>query len=378
MKKILYYTTRDMTQATEGITKKIWYQIHALESYGLEVDVVYRKNDEDLYIVKNGKEKLIKHGMHRPFKVEASRFLRMYLKKHTYEGIYVRYVYDDPQFHKLLKRLKKDGTKILVEIPTYPYDSELKDNLENKIVLFLDKMYRNRMKNYVSQIAAISNKPYDTIYGIPAFELRNGVNFDEISLARRNEAFSDSINLIAVAGFAKWHAFERVINGIGEYYKKGGARKLVFHLVGDGPEAAIYRDCIKKYGLEDRVILYGFKNGKELEELYNTADIAVSSLGMHRIGFTTGQTLKSKEYGAKGLPVISEYKVPEYPEGKQYQLVVPMDESPLNIEKVIEMYDCMPKETLQEQRETIRETVRSEADIKAVMKPVAMFFNSES
>ena len=117
---------------------------------------------------------------------------------------------------------------------------------------------------------------------------------------------------------------------------------------------------------------------KELEELYNTADIAVSSLGMHRIGFTTGQTLKSKEYGAKGLPVISEYKVPEYPEGKQYQLVVPMDESPLNIEKVIEMYDCMPKETLQEQRETIRETVRSEADIKAVMKPVAMFFNPES
>ena len=61
MKRILYYTARDMTNPTEGITKKIWNQIHALESYGFQVDAVYRKNDEDLVIWKNGNEKLIKH-----------------------------------------------------------------------------------------------------------------------------------------------------------------------------------------------------------------------------------------------------------------------------------------------------------------------------
>ena len=70
MKKILYYTARDMTQATEGITKKIWNQIHALENLGYQVDAAYRKNDEDLFILHGQKETLIKHKMRRPYKVD--------------------------------------------------------------------------------------------------------------------------------------------------------------------------------------------------------------------------------------------------------------------------------------------------------------------
>lgn len=374
MKKILYYTARDMTQATEGITKKIWNQIHALEDLGYQVDAAYRKNDEDLFILHGQKETLIKHKMRRPYKVEASRFLRRYLKAHSYDGIYIRYVFDDPQFHRLLKALKHAGTKILIEIPTYPYDEELKDTLENRIVLFLDRLYRKRMKKYVDRIAAISDKKLAKIYGIPVFELKNGVNFADIQIAERNDRSKDAVNLVAVAGFAKWHAFERLINGMGEYSKNGGMRKIVFHLVGDGPEKQLYKECIEKYGLEDRVILYGFKSGQELTDIYNTADIAVSSLGMHRIGLTSGQTLKSKEYGAKGLPVISEYDVTEYPKGNQYQLIVPMDESPLDMDKIIEMYDLIEASEPQKIRARIRAKVQKKSDIKVVMRPVAEFF----
>lgn len=373
MKKILYYTARDMTNPTEGITKKIWNQIHTLESYGYTVDVAYRKNDEDLMIRRKGKERLIKHGMKRPYKVEASRFLRIYLKKNTYEGIYVRYVYDDPEFHRLLKHLHKAGTKILIEIPTYPYDAELKDNLENKIVLFLDKAFRNRMKKYVDRIAVVSQ---DTeVFGIPAFELKNGVNFDEIGLAVRNDEERDCIHVIAVAGFAKWHAFDRMISGMGEYYRAGGGREIRLHMVGDGSELTLYQELVKKYHLEERVKFYGFQSGEELEKIYSLADIALSSLGIHRIGLKTAQTLKSKEYGAKGLPIISEYRVEEYPEGIQYQLVVPMDESPVDMQAVIRMYDAMQGKR-EEERGTIRSTVRAEADIKAVMKPIDDFYRS--
>lgn len=374
MKKILYYTARDMTLKTEGITKKIWNQIGALEALGCEVDAAYRKNDEDLFIRSGGTETLIKHGMRRPYKVESSRFLRKYLKDHSYDGIYIRYVYDDPQFHRLLKALKKAGTKILIEIPTYPYDAELTDNLENRIVLLLDRLYRKRMKRYVDRIAAISDKKLAKIYGVPVFAMKNGVNFDEIPIAVRNDRSKDAINLVAVAGFAKWHAFERLICGMGEYYQKGGTRKIIFHLVGDGPEKQIYRECIEKYGLEDKVILYGFKSGKELADIYNTADIAVSSLGMHRIGLTSGQTLKSKEYGAKGLPVISEYDVTEYPKGDQYQLLVPMDDSPLDVEKIIGMYDRIEAFEPQKLRERIRSRVQARSDIRVVMRPAAEFF----
>jgi len=372
MKKILYFTARDMTNTTEGITKKIWNQIHAMEGYGLSVDVVYRKNDEDLYIWKKGKEKLIKHGMKRPYKVEASRFLRIYLKRHRYEGIYIRYVFDDFEFQRLLKHLKRAGTRIQIEIPTYPYDEELKDNLENRIVLFLDRIYRNRMKKYVDQIAVLSQDK--KVYGIPAIELKNGVDFHEIGLAVRNDKLQDYVNIIAVAGFAKWHAFDRMICGMGEYYKAGGTRKIFLHMVGDGAELPVYKELVKQYGLENNVKFYGFQSGNALEEIYSTADIALSSIGIHRIGLKTAQTLKSKEYGAKGLPIISEYCVEEYPVGEQYQLVVPMDESPVDMESVIRMYDLMMEGNVEQERNHIRCTVEAETDIRAVMKPVVDFY----
>ena len=374
MKRILYYTARDMTNPAEGITRKIWNQIHALESYGFCVDVVYRKNDEDLMIWKNGKEKLIKHRMKRPYKVEASRFLRIYLKNHRYEGIYIRYVFDDLEFQRLLKYLKKSGTKIQVEIPTFPYDEELKDTLENKIVLLLDRAFRNKMKKYVDQIAVVAQKR--EVFGIPAVELKNGVDFTQISLAKRNNELRNCINIIAVAGFAKWHAFDRMICGMGEYYQRGGQREIRLHMVGDGAETSLYKELVKKYGLSQKVKYYCFQNGAEVEEIYNTADIALSSIGIHRVGLKTAQTLKSKEYGAKGLPIISEYLVEEYPEGKQYQLIVPMDESPISVQDVIAMYDAMMVQNVEEEREKIRSTVEKEADIRAVMKPAADFYKS--
>ena len=146
--------------------------------------------------------------------------------------------------------------------------------------------------------------------------------------------------------------------------------------MGDGSETPYYKELVKKYGLEQRVKFYGFQNGEELEEIYNTADIALSSLGVHRIGLKTAQTLKSKEYGAKGLPIISEYLVEEYPVGEQYQLVVPMDESPVDMKAVINMYDKMKLSDVKQEREKIRKTVENTADIRSVMRPAADFYTS--
>ena len=56
MKRILYYTARDMTNPSFGINKKIRNQIVALRKQ-FYVDAVYRKNDHQLILEKNnGKE----------------------------------------------------------------------------------------------------------------------------------------------------------------------------------------------------------------------------------------------------------------------------------------------------------------------------------
>ena len=66
-----------------------------------------------------------------------------------------------------------------------------------------------------------------------------------------------------------------------------------------------------------------------------------------------------------------------YPEGAQYQMLAPMDESPIDMEKVVAMYEQLLKSDVQMQRELIRNTVKEEADIKAVMRPVAEFFEEK-
>ena len=58
------------------------------------------------------------------------------------------------------------------------------------------------------------------IWGIPTICSSNGIDFDLVSI-RKVEKKRESINLIAVAGLAKWHGYDRILRGMGEYYKEG-------------------------------------------------------------------------------------------------------------------------------------------------------------
>ncbi|WP_251352947.1 glycosyltransferase [Hominisplanchenecus murintestinalis] len=374
MNKILYYTARDMTNPLLGINKKIRNQIETLRK-SFCVDAVYRKNDSQLILEKNnGKQIVLVSGMKRPYKVQASHFLSKYLQKVHYSGCYIRYVFADGEFHKLLKVLAKAHTKVIIEIPTYPYDAEMVDSLENRIVLLLDKLYRKRMKPYVSQIATYS---YDKeIYGIEAFRVINGVDFGKISIAQHPEIGEDGINVIAVADLARWHGYDRLLEGIGRYYKQGGTRKIHFYMVGEGEELKLYQSLVGKYGIQDKVTFCGALYGEQLDEIYNRCTLAVECLGAHRKGLKMSSSLKSREYAAKGLPMLTAvdidiFCIQDYP----YIYKVEGNEMPIDMEKVIEFYDSLyTGKDLNSIAGEIREHARKLCDMDVVMKPVADCF----
>ena len=85
------------------------------------------------------------------------------------------------------------------------------------------------------------------------------------------------IHLLAVALFKKHHGYERIINGMNEYYKNGGKRIIKLYMVGDGPEIPMYEKIVKEYNLEDKVIFCGILEGAELDEIYNKCDIGLGS-----------------------------------------------------------------------------------------------------
>ena len=97
-------------------------RIDTFRKSGFQVDAVYRKDVHKLVVHNGSEEILISDKLKAPYKIASSKYLRYFLKDKQYDAAYIRYVFDDYQFHKLLKLLHSKNISVVVEIPTYPYD----------------------------------------------------------------------------------------------------------------------------------------------------------------------------------------------------------------------------------------------------------------
>ena len=149
------------------------------------------------------------------------------------------------------------------------------------------------------------------------------------------------MHLISVSSLLHWHAQDRVISGIKNYYENHSNENdidVVFHIVGEGPEIASLKKLTTELNFEDKVIFHGFKINEELNKLFAQSHVAVGSLGHNRINLKISNTLKSREYFARGVPFILSGLDEDFPENLPYVKYIPLDESPVNIDSVIEFY----------------------------------------
>lgn len=366
MKKILYLTTWDFSDGpSSGITQKIRGQIKAFHAHGFQVDYTYISNNETYYFKDGMSISLGKVGKLR--KLAANYYLYKRLKSETYEYVYNRYGLMDTYYYKLIKMLKGKGSKIIVEVPTYPYDKERLPGLTWWLLYTMDKLYRNRIYPYVYRIATYSKDK--EIFHIPTVEIKNGIDFEAIKI-REPENREDAIHILAVAGFTKAHGYDRMLRGLGEYYQAGGTRNIVFHMVGAGEPEREYHQIADEYELGDHCIFHGIQKGKELDAIYNYCDIGVECLGMFRKEVFLSSSLKSREYAAKGIPFITACESDVF-EGKEYVLRITADETPVDICNVVKFYDKLYNN---KNREAVAAMIRSSAekccDIVQTMEPV--------
>jgi glycosyltransferase involved in cell wall biosynthesis len=298
-------------------------------------------------------------------------YKKIYLEICSYDFIYIRRIIPaNKGLISLLKTIKINNPecKIVYELPTYPYDKEHKTTV-SKLVLFIDKVFRRQLKKYIDKVVTLSND--DIIFGVSTIKTMNGINCADIQM-RTPIISQDRINLIAVAQFARWHGYDRLIEGLNKYYEKDeSSRRLYIHFVGDGPEVNALRQMAHQYNLSEYIIFYGELFGEELTDIFNKADIAVSSLGCHRIGLFLGSFLKSREYLARGIPMISSTKIDVLPSGFEYCLYIPEDESPVDMQSVLNFYhDLMTKYSVSEMIKDIRKFAEDNCDISKTMLPV--------
>lgn len=333
-------------QEYNGISKKIRYQINALKKCDLDTCVCYWEvmPDGNRQWLVNGAT-LVDYGKGIVAKLKKrisfAPILR-YVKQEDISIVYIRSYHNaNPFTIHFVKALKKLNIKVLMEIPTYPYDQEY-SSLKEKIQLYTDKLFRRTFCKYIDAIVTFSN---DTkIFGCPTIRISNGIDFQSIPLRKCIRDTSKELHLIGVAEIHFWHGFDRLIKGMANYYSTHPEYKVYFHLVGNFSSEREKREIetpIHKYKLEPYITLYGAKHGKELDILFDNADFAVGSLARHRSGIYNIKTLKNREYAARGFSFIYSETDDDF-DSMPYTLKVSANEASINIPQLIEFYKYQP------------------------------------
>lgn len=334
-----------------GITKKIRYQINGLRRLGHKIYVCTYDIMEDGHRLR-----LIDSKPLQDFGTGRISALKKrccygtvvkFAKEHNVNFVYSRSFHNaNPFTIRMFKAFKEAGIKSVIEIPTYPYDQEYQDFSKiKKFALMIDKMFRRQLAKYTDAIVTFTK--HKEIFGQRTICISNGIELEAIPLKKEKaKREGRELNFIGVAEVHFWHGFDRFIAGIGEYYKQGGEREIYFHIVGGigngemhgSMHAPGFAELIEKYGIKDRIIFHGQLFGEKLDEVFDNADFAVASLGRHRSGITNIKTLKNREYAARGLGFIYSETDEDF-EDKPYIIKAPADESPIDINRVIDFAD---------------------------------------
>lgn len=306
MKSLLFIAHVPLQKAEMPRHIKFFNQMDALRQLGFEVN--YIGNDgENYYLCRDRNEIMLLHSKNTGI-VGRLRFFKAAKKlldiTEKYDYAYIRSEPLIPPFLSLLKKLHAQGTRVILEIPTYPYDGERllqKKKIIAGLLQIIDHMCRKMLKKYVDVVAAFCDE--DKIFDIPAIPISNGTDVEHIR--QRQPSFqNDELNLLAMAKMDLWHGYDRLIEGLRLYYENHPTIKVYLHLVGSGDCLTDWFRLVQKYHLGSYVFFHGDCYGQMLNDLFDRCDLGVSSLGMYRIGLWMGSNLKVSEYCARGLPFL--------------------------------------------------------------------------
>lgn len=362
--KLIYVAVHSEEFLGTGIKQKIESQIKVFKENGIEVSKYHITPKRDSFFSKITKR--------LPFTSVLVKYKYNTIFNDT-NFIYIRYHGFDYQFIRFLKKIKQTNKscKILLEIPTYPYENETITNLSNFILILKDRWNRRKLHKYIDRVVVISDKKYDYLFKIKAINIINGIDFELIS-PKKCVLLNHQIEMISVARFSRWHGCEFLIDSIARFSKKHldfVKKNVKLHIVGDGPEIINYKKIVADNHLENIVIFHGVLKGKKLFDIYDISNIAIESLNRKSSKIDVSSSLKSREYLAKGLPIISGCKIDIL--DKNYKYLKIIDINNLNFEEIIDFYDSIYAQT---DSKTITNEIRNHAyklcDIHFTLQPI--------
>lgn len=352
--KILFFTLID--SSNKGYLNKIESQVIGLTKLGFDVTYTYIRNDK--FALVNSTD-VIEIDIPRGNQWKKRKSQYKILKNHllsSFDVLLIRFNYFDYWIFDLLKDAKKRSIRVVCEIPTFPYRNELWNNLFLGLKsinplktlaaiyrLVLDLVMPHLVKKYIHRVFTYS--PYKKIWGIDCIEIDNGIHIENISIVTHLvKPTLNSFNAIAVGYFQKWHAYERIIEGMRVYYSQNRNKVFKLTFVGKGPDEKKYRNMVTEYNLDKYVTFRGPLYDKDLDDEFDKSNIAISSLGGHtRKTDTPYSPLKSREYCARGIPFIYSYNDKIFDKNPEFSLKFPIGDSPIQVEQIIDFCESHDK-----------------------------------
>ncbi len=320
-----------------GISKKIASQIEALERMGIQT--TYSAYCEDgVCIYRDGfliKKYCFKAFVPKKCYTLLRRFLLMkacaaHLKSNQYDLGFIRWDAVDRCFLKVLKYMRESPYVVMDCHGWFPNMSYT--SLKGKYIMLATKKNGGKLRNYID--LCLTESECSQVFDIKAMKIDTGIDVDKY--APHHYTGTKGLHMISVANETAYHGYDRIIYGIAGYYKQkqDDKRDVTLHLVGNISERT--KKLIDRLDLEFCIYLYGYKDGTELADVYNSCNMGIGPLAPHRIGGKQGTGIKTKEYFAIGLPYVYAGHELLVPDDYPYVYQVPSDDTPIDVAEILE------------------------------------------
>lgn len=254
---------------------------------------------------------------------------------------YLRYPNADFLFLQFLKKCK--GFKIITEHQeienTFNKGIFNGNYLRNTFELLWGKSVRSYITGFVGVTPEITEYEINAAGNLKKFSFTNGNGIDVSKYPVRNpdQSKKDLIKILFVGAGYRSHGLHRLLRSISGYYKNQSKQtyNIKLKIAGDSNEMTWNKKLAKNLGILENVDFLGNCAGLELDDLYNWADIAVGSLGLHRIGLNYSSTLKAREYYSRGIPFFWSTLDKDLPEKNKFVLQFDANEKTFDMNEVI-------------------------------------------
>lgn len=158
----------------------------------------------------------------------------------------------------------------------------------------------------------------------PTLILANGINLKRIKELPHTHNKYPQLAFLGTPG-QPWHGIDKIVK-LAKLFPN-----WIIHII--GPDKSEFKE------IPENLNIYGFLPHNDYLKIYNSIDVGIGTLALHRKGMNETSALKILEYLAHGIPVILGYKDTSFPKNRRFILKLPnVEDNIIPFKKRIEIF----------------------------------------